>query len=66
MSAAQRSQAALEHRVEQLEQHVNDLTLAVERLNQVIVESRRDGHIVEAFGGSDDHALPSVDLRLNR
>lgn len=65
MSAASRAQIALEHRVERLEQHVEDLTRAVERLNALVLAQRHDDHVIEAFGSYDGSALPSVDLHLD-
>lgn len=66
MNSASRSLTTLEQRIERLEQRVSDLTRVVERLNQMMVEERHDGHVVETFGRSADHGLPSVNLRLDR
>lgn len=66
MSEQSRAHAALERRVEKLEQHVDDLTRAVERLTQLQLDGRSDGYVVEAFRTShDDGGLPSIDLRVD-
>ena len=67
MSAASLAHSALERRVQKLEQHADDLTRAVERLNQILLDSRHFGHVVEVFRDSThDGGLPSVDLRVDR
>lgn len=66
MSEQSRAHAALERRVEKLEQHVDDLTRAVERLTQLQLDGRPDDHVVEAFRTSHgDGGVPSIDLRVD-
>ena len=64
MSADLRAHHVLEHRLEKLEQHVDDLTRAVAKLTEMLLEGRHDEAIVEVYHrSSPDGGVPAIDLR---
>ena len=66
MSEASRVHHTLERRIVRLEQHVDDLTRAVERLNEALIEDRNDDHVLELFDGHrHDGTLPELGRRVD-
>ena len=67
MTAESRAHTTLQRRIEKLEQHVDDLTRAVERLNEFVLDGRHTDPVVEVYRtAARDGRVPSIDLRGDR